>query len=93
MIFPLREYVQTKSEGIEDSLVKEIVATLENMEDVTLKLLMEIVADMAEVAEEYERSFLSYKQSNKCQSCVFAPFLSHRGTFRITLRPRTRDSS
>ena len=31
------------------------------MEDVTLKLLMEIVADMAEVAEEYESSFLSYK--------------------------------
>lgn len=61
MIFPLREYVQTKSEGIEDSLVKEIETTLENMEDVTLKLLMEIVAEMAEVAEEYERSFLSYK--------------------------------
>ncbi|XP_030299331.1 uncharacterized protein LOC115597500 isoform X2 [Sparus aurata] len=44
----IKEYVQTKSEGIEDSLVKEIETTLENMEDVTLKLLMEIVAEMAE---------------------------------------------
>ena len=54
MIFPLREYVQNKSDGIEDSLIQEIVAALENMEDFTLKLLMEIVADMTEVAVNYE---------------------------------------
>lgn len=54
MLFHLRKHVQTKSEGIEDSLIQEIVAALENMEDFTLKLLMEIVADMAEVAVKYE---------------------------------------
>ncbi|KAM8736119.1 uncharacterized protein AB9X84_021647 [Acanthopagrus schlegelii] len=45
----IKEYVQNKSDGIEDSLIQEIVATLENMEDFTLKLLMEIVADMTEM--------------------------------------------
>ncbi|XP_030247651.1 uncharacterized protein LOC115566042 [Sparus aurata] len=60
----IKEYVQTKCEGIEDSLIKEIVTTLENMEDVTLKLLMEIVADIAErhlqnyFKTKYERFFL-----------------------------------
>ncbi|XP_036981211.1 uncharacterized protein LOC119034361 [Acanthopagrus latus] len=45
----IKEYVQNKSDGIEDSLIQEIEATLENMEDFTLKLLMEIVADMTEM--------------------------------------------
>ncbi|XP_036981203.1 uncharacterized protein LOC119034356 isoform X2 [Acanthopagrus latus] len=45
----IKKHVQTKSEGIEDSLIQEIVAALENMEDFTLKLLMEIVADMTEL--------------------------------------------
>lgn len=50
MKFPLREDVQTKFEGVEDSLIQEIVETLENMGNITTKLLMEIYADMAEVA-------------------------------------------
>ncbi|XP_073339796.1 exocyst complex component 3-like protein 4 [Pagrus major] len=44
----LKQHVHTNSRGIKQSLLQEIETTLENMEDFTLKLLMEIVADMAE---------------------------------------------
>lgn len=48
-IFPLRQYIRTETNGVTRSLLQEIVATLENMEDFTLKLLKKIVADIAEV--------------------------------------------
>ncbi|XP_070834697.1 exocyst complex component 3 [Chaetodon trifascialis] len=44
----LKQHVQTRSEGIKTSLLQETVATLENIETFTLKLLMEIVADLAQ---------------------------------------------
>ncbi|XP_076605527.1 uncharacterized protein LOC143332133 [Chaetodon auriga] len=44
----LKQHVQSRSEGIKTSLVQETVATLENMEAFTLKLLMDIVADLAQ---------------------------------------------
>lgn len=52
-MFPLRQHVQTNSKGINESLVQKIAATLENMEDFTLKLLMEIIEHMAEVAVQH----------------------------------------
>ncbi|KAM8737869.1 exocyst complex component 3-like protein 4 [Acanthopagrus schlegelii] len=45
----LKQHVQTNSKGINESLIQKIAATLENMEDFTLKLLMEIVDHMAEI--------------------------------------------
>lgn len=50
MMFPLRQHVQTKGKSIDRSLLQKTVATLENMESFTMKLLKEIVADIAEVA-------------------------------------------
>lgn len=52
-MFPLRQHVQNNSKGINESLIQEISETLENMEDFTLKLLMDIVDDMAEVAVQH----------------------------------------
>ncbi|XP_030299177.1 exocyst complex component 3-like protein 4 [Sparus aurata] len=45
----LKQHVQTNSKGINESLIQEIAETLEKMEDFTLKLLMDIVDDMAEI--------------------------------------------
>ncbi|XP_044231447.1 exocyst complex component 3 [Thunnus albacares] len=44
----LKQHVQTKSQDIKTSLVKDTVETLQEMEDLTLKLLLEIVADFTE---------------------------------------------
>ncbi|XP_074517823.1 uncharacterized protein LOC141784040 [Sebastes fasciatus] len=44
----LKQHVQTKTNDITTSLLDETVKTLENLEAFTLKLLMEIVADIAE---------------------------------------------
>ncbi|XP_074517126.1 tumor necrosis factor alpha-induced protein 2-like [Sebastes fasciatus] len=44
----LKQHVQTKTNDITTSLLNETVKTLENLEAFTLKLLMEIVADIAE---------------------------------------------
>lgn len=49
MVFPLRQYVQTEAKDINRSLLEETLTMLEDMEAFTLKLLMKIVADMAEV--------------------------------------------
>lgn len=45
----LKQHVQNNSKGINESLIQEIAETLEKMEDFTLKLLMDIVDDMAEI--------------------------------------------
>ncbi|XP_008276498.1 uncharacterized protein LOC103354757 [Stegastes partitus] len=44
----LRQYVEAEGRGVESSLLDQIVATLKDMEDFTLKLLMEIIVDIAE---------------------------------------------
>ncbi|XP_045918817.1 exocyst complex component 3 isoform X2 [Micropterus dolomieu] len=45
----LKRFVQTKRKHIKRSLCNEIVATLENMEDFTLKLLLDVVSEIAEI--------------------------------------------
>lgn len=52
-MFSLRQHVQNNSKGINESLIQGIAETLEKMEDFTLKLLMDIVDDMAEVAVQH----------------------------------------
>ena len=47
-----RQHVQTKSNNIKTSLPDDTVKVLEEMEDLTMKLLLEIVAGYTEVAVE-----------------------------------------
>ena len=49
MVFLLRQYIQKEAKHTNKSLLEEILTMLEDMEAFTLKLLMKIVADMAEV--------------------------------------------
>ncbi|XP_041810157.1 exocyst complex component 3 [Chelmon rostratus] len=44
----LKQHVQTSGEGVRRSLLQETVDTLEHMEAFTLKLVLEMVADLAE---------------------------------------------
>lgn len=57
MMLPLRQHVQTSGEGVRRSLLQETVDTLEHMEAFTLKLVLEMVADLAEVAVQLIPSF------------------------------------
>lgn len=45
-----RRHVGTKEKNIKTSLLEDIVETLENMEAVTLELLLEIVTDFTQVS-------------------------------------------
>ena len=49
VLFGFRTYIQTEGADIQHSILEETLAMFENMETLTLKLLMEIIADDAEV--------------------------------------------
>lgn len=62
----LKQYVQSKSKGIKGSLLQGNVAMLEKMEAFTLKLLLEIVAN---IAESHLKKY--FKTDKHCFSLIF----------------------